>query len=406
MLKGGLGGGVSTVVKAIGHWLLVKGLATHFGPAGVSLHAQVVNLLNIFVILPQQGIGRGLVRILSEEEEKAGGYWRLGQKLTAVLFAVLLGALGVLHGLGLYDGIGYGLGWEWWAVFLACAYIYMHYPVLQGVLQAQQQFLAFSAFATLGSLLAAGFIWLLFTESLAWALLSLPLSLILTSSATWVYISQQGALSRGSPIPLKEGLAKLWPYILLALSGWVASSVQYGIRTFSIGELGLEQTSYWQAPATLSSYYLTAFSTTFLFIFYPAISKKVAKGEGVRAPLVKALLAMSVVIGLALYGIYAYRGWVIDTLFAPSLRGAIPLMGTHISGDFLGLLASILVYFLLAAGRFRWLLAQQLLGIATEVLVLVFLFEGWGIEAFPMAYACSKGVGLVVVVLGAVGFFR
>lgn len=410
LLKGGLSGGVSTLAKAIGHWLLIKGIAVYFGPSGISIHAQIVNIINIFVIIHRQGISRGLVKILSSPRAAGKTYWRVSSRISMLIFAIIGIILLILQELGIYEGVGYEFSQVWWLGFFLCLFSYLFYPILQGYFQAYQQFAVFSFFTSIGGLIAAAIVWADGGNSFSLALMALPISLLITSLLAWLYaFKNKTILTRQQEeeyISDYDAAKNLLPYIVLALATWLDSGVEYSIRSFSIETLGLEQTSYWQAPATLSNYYVTAFSTTFLFVFYPTISKKMANKEPVLSILLKSLMAMAAIIGAGLSCIYLLREPLIDLLFAPTLRGAVALMATHTLGDFFCLLSSIIIYFLLASGYIRWLFAYQIIGVIIRVICLYFLFEEQQLHAFPTAYLYTQIAGFAFLLVALYFYAR
>ena len=282
LTKGASWGALSTLAKAGGQWLLMKALALNFGPAGVSLHAQVVNLITIFLILPQQGVGLGLVKLLPNYKGKEKQVWAIAIRI-GLLLIVSVGILLLLAQLlGLFKGIGYPLPWYWWAVFLCCVLAFMFHQVFLYLLQGLQQFKAFALLAAVGSTTAALLAWLFGNTALGLSLLALPLGLFTAASAAGIYFLWKKPIPQPTlssiHLPKEKGLWKQFmPFIWLALTTWAANGVNYGIRTFSIQQIGLVETSYWQAPATLSNYYVTAFTTTVLFVFYPTLTKKIAE---------------------------------------------------------------------------------------------------------------------------------
>lgn len=391
--------------------LLNKVVIVLYGPAGISYYAHFIDLFNIFIFLPQQGLNKGLVKLLSETPQSTRSF-NQAQQLVYYLWGGICLVIVILQLLNsqylkLFIELPFYQLPAWWGVFLISTLLFSKQVLWVGLIQAKEDFKKHALLGILGTVLGLMLFYLLSRYGIQWASLGfiagLALSLYPTQKYGEQYLISTPTIANNT---LLTSIKRFLPFILFALAGIFTNNVMYLVRSFSLVHLGAVETAYWQVPFTFSKYISIAFTSIVLLVFYPKIAKLVKEPPLFYHFLWKfsSLIVVIIISGLSIF--YFLRKSFVLLFFDESVTAALELFSIHLIGDFFMLFSYMGVYALLALGRVKLLIIQQIFAGIAQAGWIYFLYPTEGIMAFPESHLVMKLVGAVIIWSGLIFHWR
>ena len=348
---------LSIFFRAGSNVALSKLIATHFGPAGITLLAHFQNLTALYTSLPNDGINTGLVRYLAAEKDRS-------ERIRSVLTAGLLLNLAVfaavtffifltpnIYFAPFFQGIGPEKQVQWLLLFLPGMLLLLLFLFVLSEKLAFQQLRWYVFAQTVAAAATIVFV--------AWSSATQPISITLLA-----YLASLGfpvwflapRLFRAKPLlvfrlspEVKQSLRQLGKFVLMALSVLICTKlVDFGVRSFMMNQYSTLQTGLWQGAVKLSDSYTMVFLAVVGMVYYPQLSAQISDQAKLGKYLKTAFWALSGMVLLGLITVYFLGDWLLVLLFREEFVAARPLLPAQLSGDFFKLSSWLLAYLVMA----------------------------------------------------------
>jgi O-antigen/teichoic acid export membrane protein len=398
---------VSTTVRLVAGFVVLKYLALQFGPSTFGLLTQVMGVAAVFYMFAGGGITNGLIRNISaadsvEERQR----WMSAGTTINVLTSVALVVIAIT--LGLFDG-GAILGdpsyrWLYFVIAMTQVVVGAGNVVLayfSGIGNIQTFATAHIAGNTLSLLLL---IVLVEGTGLAGALFGVVLApAIISAIALWQFLMLGGHRGVFFRISWEQPLLKnLFSYAAVMVCGATAVPLaQLMIRLEMGHSLGWSFVGYWQAVAKVSDAYMSLVGVVFINYLLPKLSRLHEDASALRV-LRRFGASMFGIFILASITMYVARNYVILIIYSRSFLPASDLVLPQLVGDAARIAALSLQYYFMSRKRVLVVITLELMqGSALYVFYLV-LAPSYG----AMAPVYSHVVASALVLSIALGMLR
>ncbi len=382
---------ISVGLRGLFSFFINKVISFYFGPSGITFLSHFQNLSSIFILLPNDGVNKGIIKYLSDprlEERNKHILVSTGLGLSLGLFLITVFLFLFFKEFFPNPFPDTDRNWLFTALLLFGLQVINYYFL--SILLSQKRLPTYVMIHVGGNFLSLLLVILFSFRSqydialLGWA--AGPASAFLISL---FFIWKLGLLRiLGEKISLRiKAIKNLGEYILVALSILVFSKItDFAIREFAILEYNPEQTGFWQAVVRISDFYLMAFLAYLNMVYYPKASElsnmKNQGGNFTR----KFFLGSAPVLALGLLLIYLLREQVLILFFNRDFLPAEGYFGFQLLGDLMKMHSWVLSFLLLAHARVRLFIASQ--GIFAGIYlasVYYFTLES-GILGLPVAH--------------------
>jgi O-antigen/teichoic acid export membrane protein len=399
--------GVSTTVRLVAGFVLLKYLALQFGPGTFGLLTQVMGIAAIFYMFAGGGITNGLIRNISaahsaEEHERWMSAGMAINALTSVALAVIAITLGLFDGGAILGDPSY----RW---------LYLVIAITQVIVGAGNLVLAY--FSGIGNIrtfatahIAGNALSLLFLIVLVQAvgfggaLLGVVLAPAIASAiALWQFLLREGHRGIFFRISWEPPLLKnLFSYAAVMVCGATAVPLaQLMIRLEMSQSLGWSFVGYWQAVAKVSDAYMLFAGVVFINYLLPKLSRLHQDASALRV-LWRFGASMFGIFILASTTMYVARNYVILIIYSRSFLPASDLVLPQLVGDAARIAVLSLQYYFMSRRRVLVVITLELMqGSALYVFYLV-LAPSYG----AMAPVYSHVVASALVLSIALGMLR
>jgi len=399
--------GVSTTVRLVAGFVVLKYLALQFGPSTFGLLTQVMGVAAVFYMFAGGGISNGLIRNISAVDSVEDRQRWMSAGITInVLTSVALAVIAIA--LGLFDG-GAILGdpsYRW---------LYFVIAMTQVVVGAGNAVLAY--FSGIGNIrtfatahIAGNTLSLLFlivlveAAGLAGALFGVVFApAIISAIALWQFLMRGGHRGIFFRISWEQPLLKnLLSYAAVMVCGATAVPLaQLMIRLEMGHSLGWSFVGYWQAVAKVSDAYMSLVGVIFINYLLPKLSRLHEDASALRV-LRRIGASMFGIFILASVTMYVARDYVILIIYSRSFLPASDLVLPQLVGDAARIAALSLQYYFMSRKRVFVVITLELMqGGALYVFYLV-LAPSYG----AMAPVYSHVVASALVLSIALGMLR
>jgi PST family polysaccharide transporter len=196
-----------------------------------------------------------------------------------------------------------------------------------------------------------------------------------------------------------DAFRKLIKFSLMAFTSMFAVSyIQLMVRTHIINSLSIEEAGYWQGITKISSIYLMLITTTLSLYYLPRLSeikddtelrKEIFRGY-------KFLLPLTLVMTT---GIFLFRGFIVDVLFAPNFYPMNNLFLFQLLGDIFKISSWLIAFLMIAKSMTKYFIITEIgFGIIYYTLTLYFL-DTYGLIGVTYAYCVNYFVYFTVMML-------
>jgi PST family polysaccharide transporter len=394
---------VSTLIKLGSSLIFNKIMAIFLGTTGITLFAHVMDLFNLTLAVPQEGVHKGTIQVLSKRNltpTKKGSYVGMAILMNVGSF-IVVGAYLLLFHQSFFTLFTFGISsLVWGAIFLIATFAYLIHVFLLLFWQIEEDFQRLSILSVLGNLLAICLL-VIFTKWFpSYSLLAFPLglgcSVIFSFLFTFRLIKQNY-----SPINFKwntDSFQDLGSFLLMAISFLLFErAVSFGVREYSIYYFNSENTGFWQSVATISTYYSGAFTAIVMAVFYPQITKLIPEKAKLSQYLKSTfgMVVLGLIAGLVL--VYLLRRLIMGIIFTDEFVIASDLFRFQLLGDFFRLSGFLLGGLLLAQVRIKAYLAVQAISAIAYLVAIPLLVNDWQLETFPLAHLIRSLVGFCLL---------
>jgi PST family polysaccharide transporter len=394
---------ISTFIKLGSSLIFNKIMAVFLGTTGITLFAHIMDLFNLTLAIPQEGVHKGTIQVLSKRNltpKQKGSYVGMAILMNLASF-VVVGAYLLLFHQSFFSLFTFRISsLVWGAIFLTATFAYLIHVFLLLFWQIEEDFQRLSILSVFGNLLAICLL-VIFTKWLpSYSLLAFPLglgfSVIFTFLFTYRLIKQNY-----SPISLKwntDSFRDLGSFLLMAIFFLLFERVvSFGVREYSIYYFSSENTGFWQSVATISTYYSGAFTAIVMAIFYPQVTKLIPEKAKLSQYLRSTFGMVCLVLIAGLAFVYFLKTWIMEFVFTDEFVIASDLFRFQLLGDFFRLSGFLLGGVLLAQVRIKAYLIVQAISAIAYLIAIPLLINEWQLETFPLAHFIRSLVGFCLL---------
>ncbi len=357
---------LSVGTRAFTGLLINKFFAVQFGATGVSLLAHFQNLLNIFYLLANEGVHKGLIKVWSEadrnEKRKIRHFWA---GVTLNFGLLLLGGIMLIAGRNVIsaDFLIERNYLIWMLFFLVFVTTQIGNFFGLSLLLAWGQIRWYALLNLLGGVGAVAALYAFQMPTLWQTLLVYHAGSSLGFGMTvWVVGRKlwRRQWLRSAPEIQKEDFFIPLSFLGMAVSSSLLQRLgDFWIRTRAFEVFSEEVIGHWQALVKVSDSYVVMFSSTFIVIFFPRLSSVFSHERKRKLFLREVMLLVLPLLLLLLTSVYFSREWLLTLLFSKEFLPAAVWMPYIVIGDFFRLSQYFLGQILLVAGKIKPFIVVQ-----------------------------------------------
>lgn len=393
----------AVAARAVTALVLNKVVALFYGPMGITLLANLQNLLSIVVQIPNDGVNRGTINIFqfAAPEEK---YVILKKVLLYNFLLTIITTSLIL--------IAHEYFWEKFypvtagislpLVFTLTIFFIVGFYTLISVFQADRRYFRYAVITAISSflLLSTGAITAFFFELkhflsiylIGQALAFVVVFLFFTKDYSYL---KKIKLSK-SQLDISKPILQ---FIIMAVSVWLFSFIlDFIVRNYAISTFGYEATGQWQAVVKLSDQLKSVFIATAGAVFFTEISARISDSLSLKKYISKTLTIILPLIFIALLTIYLLRIPILTILYSSDFIPSEKFMLYQLAGDFFAMSSYFFIYIIMAQRKAITFITFQAVSGAAYLFLIYFLIPFYGLEAMVMAHFIRYILFLVLVV--------
>lgn len=384
--------GLSSLAFAAYSFLTNKLFSVYFGPQGVALLAHFQNLIAIFATLTNEGINRGMIKIIANEninQKDWNNAFTYGLGLTFASFLVvliLLFSIGFTFYQDFPSELFTPLNLTW---LIVSTLLHMLSLLFISLLMGMQHIKAFTLLTVVNNGIGLFLIFLGVQKGIITSLLYLafsPASMLLIILIYYVNANFE-RLKNYRPNFDKQAFNQIMQFLYVAISFALLSRlVDFFVRSYLIKTFSTYQTGLWQAVAKISDGYTSVFSAALGILIFTKISAYLENTDKLKLFVKKSLAFTLVITGFGLVIIYYNRSYLLSLLFNPEFVAGNQLMGLLLIGDWLKFPSWIFGFVLQAHLKTKTLIAAQFMSAAIYLLSLWIFIPNLGLDAMPLAH--------------------
>ncbi len=387
--------GLSTLIRLVSQFIVVKVLAVYVGPVGFALMGQFQNLITMVLTFSGNMIQTGVVKYVSEFRENEAVKAKILSTALRVCFisAAVIACILFFGRNRLAELILKQANFGWLIGILAFTLIFFILNTLCLSILNGEQTIKRLTFANMGS----SIIGLLFTGILAryfglkGALLALVLSqsIVFFFTLSLVWRSPWFKKSNFNQKMDRDSLIKLLKFAMMAItSALMLPTVQIIIREHIAHVLSWQDAGYWQAVTRISDAYLLLITSTLSVYYLPKLSS-LQSNHDIKREIYKAYkVILPLVFALALI-IFLFKKTIILILFSPQFMAVAPLFLFQLLGDVFKIGSWLVGYTFLAKAMTKLFICSEVI-FSISYCLLVFVFTKYfGLMGVTMAFALN-----------------
>jgi PST family polysaccharide transporter len=402
-IKSSLWTGVSVGAKTIGSIIVNKIIARFFLPSDFALISHFQNLMNIILMIPSDGINKGLVKYLSDKSLTEKAYVRyLGTAVLLNFIVFLIAAVGLFIQYDYLESLfitGNMSSHLWMALFLGVIVMNLISYFSFSILLSAQRVKTYVLLTTLSTFLLVGLLYLVALYknfSLVLLLLGAGPALLFGFS---LYMAFKEVRYRFRFQFSLGAIKDLSGFILMAASMVLfARVVEFVVRIIAFNEFSIYDTGLWQAVVKFSDYYAIACTSILSVAFYPKASELIQKQLALKKFVWHVLLVITPFSVISLAGIYFFKTEILYFFFDESFVAGAYLFNFQVIGDLFKVYSFVLGFLLSAQARIWMFIGIQALSAAVYLIAIYLLIPVAGLEGFSMAHAVRFLIYLLVLV--------
>jgi len=384
--------GLSSLAFAAYSFTTNKLFSVYFGPQGVTLLAHFQNLIAIFASVTNEGINRGLIKIIANENIEQRDWNNAFTYGLTLTFATFIFVLTFLFSIGFtfyHDfpaQLFTPLNLTW---LIVATLLHMIGLLFISLLMAMQHIKAFTILSIFNNAIGLILVYWGMQKGLVTSLLYLaasPASMLVIIII--YYVNANLARLRQFTVNFeKRAFNQIFQFLLTALaSGVLARLVDFYVRSYLIKTFSAYQTGLWQAVAKVSDGYTSVFSAALGILIFTKISSYMDETDKLKLFVRKSVLFTLAITGCGLAIIYYFRSFLLGIFYSQEFVAGEHLLGFLVLGDWLKFPSWIFGFVLQANLKTKTFIATQFASAAVYLLLLWLLIPILGLNAMPLAH--------------------
>jgi len=395
LIKTSILSSISTIIRVLTGFVVVKVVSVYVGPTGLALVAQVQNFVNMASAVASGGIMTGIVKYTAEYKENVEykkKLWSTSLKsslflsiITAILVAVLSGFLSQkILGSSEYRYV--------FLLFSATVVLFVLNGILSAILNGQGEIKKLTALSITGSILSlivsvilvinfhlkGALIYLIVTQSIVFFL-----SILFVVKSNWFKFEM--FLENID----KKNIINLLKFSLMTLTATISNmSALIFLRNYIGTNLGWDAAGYWQGVWRISETYIMLITTTLGVYYLPKLSSIQDKNELKKEIFYGYKILMPLVIFMALF-IYLFRDLIIRIIFTEEFSPMSDLFLFQLIGDVFKIASWLLGYIMVAKAMTKLFVYTEIIFVISFVLISIGLLNFWGLIGITISFMIS-----------------
>ncbi len=395
---------VSTVVKLISGFVIVKIVAVYVGASGLAFIGQFQNFISILMSFATGAINSGVVKYTAEyreDEIQKQKLWSTAIRisLSATFFVSLMLILFHDYLSNLFFKTN-----EYSSLFIIFAITLVFFvlnSLMLAILNGQKEIKKFVLIGIISSLIGLIFTGLLsYYFGLYGALLSYTTgqALVFFVTLTFVFKSNWFKIKLFTDKLDKIYLRKLGGYTAMAMASalTVPISMMF-IRTYIGENISWEGAGYWDAIWKISAAYLMFVTTTLGLYYLPRLSE-IKDNLELREEVLNGYKIIMPIVTIIALGIFVLKDFVIMILFTKEFMPMKELFLYQLIGDVLKIAGWLLGYLMVARAMTKLFIVTEILFSLSFVLLSIFLIKLNGLAGVTMAFAINYFAYLLTMI--------
>ena len=405
LIKTSILSAVSTIIRVVTGFIVVKVVSVYIGPSGLALVAQVQNFINMASSVASGGITTGIVKYTAEYREDIKykkKLWSTSLKFSLILsFSVAI--IVALFSKYLSQKLLGSTEFQYvFLLFSATVVLFVLNGILNAILNGQGEIKKLTVLNITGSILSlivavllvvnyhlkGAMIYLIVTQSIVFFV-----SIFFVIKSNWFKIEM--FIDKLD----KENVINLLKFSLMTLTATISNmSALIFLRNYIGTNLGWDAAGYWQGVWRISETYLMLITTTLSIYYLPKLSSIQDKEELKREILHGYKVLMPLVILMAI-SIYIFRDLIIKIVFTEEFSPMSDLFLFQLIGDVFKIASWLISFTMLAKAMLKLLVATQIIFLSNFVLLGVIFLNLFNLIGVTIAFMVNYMLYFIAMIL-------
>jgi len=395
---------ISTLIKVVSGFIIVKVVSVYIGPSGLALVAQFQNFIGIASSIATGGIESGIVKYTAEfkeEIETKRKIWSNALKLTFILTFLVSFFTAIFSkylSLRLLGTIEYSFVF---IIFSITLIFFSLNSVLASILNGQGEIKRLTALNIIGSIIGLIVSVLLVIKfHLKGALLAgiFSQSIVFFITLSFVLKRSWFSIQMFSEKLDKDNIIKLLKFSAMMLVASISNmSALIFLRNYIGTNLGWDAAGYWQGVWRISETYLMLITATLSIYYLPKLSSIHNKTELRKEILHGYKVIMPIVITMAV-AIYAFRDSIIKIIFTEEFAPMSELFLYQLIGDVFKIASWLLGFNLIAKAKSMIFIIKEISMVILFVFLSILLLSINGLIGITQAFMVLYIINLILII--------
>lgn len=397
--------GLSTLIKLITSYVMVKILATVVGPSGIALIGQLQNFTAILTTFGAGGINNGVVKYVAEHKQDQLSLRQvIGNGFKITLYLSLFVGI-VICILSKYLSNIILLNEDYYYVFILFGLSLFFLSINNffiSVLNGFKEFRKFVFISIITNIIGLIFtIILVFLFSIKGALIANVTYQSVVVFFTIFYIRK---LDWFSSFFLwnkwnKKIIRQYGSYSLMAIiSAITIPVVQLLIRKFLINEFSINEAGFWESMNKISGLYLILFTSTFSVYYLPKLSE-IKDQQILKNEIFKTYKIFTPLLFMSLAAMFFSKELIINLLFTKDFYFVKKLFLWQLLGDFFKIMSWILAFLMIAKSMTKIYIITEIFFSLLYLVLTYFCVQQYGLIGASKAYFFNYFIYFVVMLV-------
>ncbi len=383
---------ISTVVRVITGFVVIKVVSVYIGPTGLALVAQVQNFIGIISSISTGGVGTAVVKYTAEfrnDEKEKRKIWSNALKLSLLITVpvALLVALFSKH-LSIFL-LGSSEYWFVFVIFSLTSVFFAINSILLSILNGEGKIKLLTLLNIIGSILGLIVsVFLVVNFKIKGALVSLMISQFFIFFIIVGFIVKHNLVKANMFFEKldKQNIKRLFNFSLMMLIANIGNMlVLIILRNYIGNNLGWDAAGYWQGVWKISETYLMIITTTLSIYYLPKLSSINNKEELKKEIIYGYKVIMPIVIFLALL-IYLLRDFIIKVIFTGQFAPMSELFLFQLLGDVMKIASWLLGFVILAKAMTKIFIIKEITFQALFLILGYIFVKNFGLIGITQAF--------------------
>ena len=403
LIKTSILSAISTIIRVVTGFIVVKVVSVYIGPSGLALVAQVQNFVNMASSVASGGITTGIVKYTAEyrdDIEYKKKLWSTSLKFSLILsFSVAV--IVALFSKYLSQKLLGSTEFQYvFLLFSATVVLFVLNGILSAILNGQGEIKKLTALNITGSILSLIIAVLLVVNyHLKGALIYLIItqSIVFFVSIFFVIKSNWFKIEMFIDKLDKENVINLLKFSLMTLTATISNmSALIFLRNYIGTNLGWDAAGYWQGVWRISETYLMLITTTLSVYYLPKLSSIQDKEELKKEILHGYKVLMPLVILMAI-SIYVFRDLIIKIIFTEEFFPMSDLFLFQLIGDVFKIASWLLGFIMVAKAMTKLFIYTEVIFVVSFVLISVVSINMLGLIGITFAFMVNYFVYFIIL---------